>query len=62
MNKCSTCAWFLHRDHCRNDLKIELENAKHEGYCVEYTNNFFFMPMIPCAAIAKCGKWIARWS
>ena len=62
MSNCNTCAWFLNRDHCRDDLKAELENSCHEGYCVERTNNFFFMPMIPHAASAKCGKWEARLS
>lgn len=60
MNNCNTCAWFLHRNHCRDDLKAELENSDHEGYCVERTNNFFFMPMITRACGSKCGKWEAN--
>ena len=60
LNNCESCAWFLHRDYCRNDLKAELENSHHEGYCVERTNNFVFMPMILHAASAKCGKWESK--
>ena len=59
MNKCNSCAWFLHRDFCRDELNTALKNADHDGYCVERSNNCFFMPMIHRAINSQCGKWEA---
>ena len=55
---CSTCGWFLHRNHCRDDLKQECENAEFDGFCVEESNNVCFMPQIVDATQSRCGKWV----
>jgi len=57
---CDSCAWFLHRAYCRDDLKREMENAEIDGHCVEESNCLFFIPHIVNAPFAHCGKWTER--
>jgi len=55
---CSACSWYLDKEFVREeDLKPELEKAGIDGFGVEPTNNFFFMPNIVNAEIAVCGKF-----
>lgn len=53
---CSTCGFFIPRDCARDDIRREMEHAEIDGACGESSSCLFFIPYIPKAELAQCGK------